>query len=182
MTFWRYVRPDGEIEPGVAGRALRSIHDALLDYEGELPPTGHPGETEATLDSVQSSPQVEVLRAVGSKSTHVGVQALHGDAHLFNCLESAHGPLWHDFETACRGPREYDLAALVLRDRAEDGGDPAARQALAAYGSYDAGLLDELLPVYAAWVFASFLIALPRRPELGPVLDRRLQWLRRLRS
>jgi hypothetical protein len=34
------------------------------------------------------------------------------------------------------------------------------------------------VPVYSAWVFASMLTALPRRPELSPMLDERLRWLR----
>ena len=100
-------------------------------------------------------------------------QALHGDAHLANCLP---GPLWHDFETACRGPRELDLAALALSARVR--GDDASRIALEAYGDHDADLLEQFLPVYAAWIYASFMIALPRRPELGPVLAERLSWLR----
>ena len=89
-------------------------------------------------------------------------QALHGDAHLANCLP---GPLWHDFETACRGPREFDLAALALSARVRD--DEPSRIALEAYGDHDADLLEEFLPVYAAWIYASFMVALPRRPELA---------------
>jgi hypothetical protein len=39
-------------------------------------------------------------------------------------------------------------------------------------------VLEECLPIYAAWIYASFMVALPRRPELGPVLAERLRWLR----
>jgi hypothetical protein len=177
VTFWRYVAPQGDVDPRAAGRGLRAIHDALLDYEGELPPAGHPAETHEMLDSVESSPDVDLLLSLVPGGRQAEGQALHGDAHLFNCLPSAAGPLWHDFETACRGSREYDLAALVLRDRSA-GGDPAARRALSGYGPHDAALVDELLPGYAAWIFASFMIAIPRRPELAPVLDERLRWLR----
>jgi hypothetical protein len=129
VTFWRYVRPEGEVDPEAAGRGLRFIHDTLLDYEDELPPAGHPGETEDMLDSVENSPQAELLRALASRTTQPRGQALHGDAHVFNCLPSTLGPLWHDFETACQGPREYDLAALVLRDRADDGEPKAGHHA-----------------------------------------------------
>jgi hypothetical protein len=76
-------------------------------------------------------------------------------------------PFWHDLETACRGPREFDLAALVLSDRSGDS-DPEARSALAAYGSYDEELLGQALPVYAASVAASFMAAITRRPEAAP--------------
>lgn len=52
--------------------------------------------------------------------------------------------------------------------------------ALAGYGGHDSALLDELVPVYAAWVIASMLIALPRRPELAELVEERLRWLREL--
>jgi hypothetical protein len=177
VTFWRYIEARGEVDPRTAGRGLREIHDALLDYQGALDPPGHPDDVEAMLSAVDHSSDVDLLRELVTRRPAVGGQALHGDAHLWNCLPSATGPLWHDFETACRGPREYDLAALVLRDNSS-GGDEAARAALAAYGAHDADLLEAFVPVYAAWVYASFLLALPRRPELGPVLEERLRWLR----
>ena len=97
-------------------------------------------------------------------------QALHGDAHLANCLP---GPLWHDFETACRGPREFDLAPLLLWET------EASRLALAAYGDHDRDVLEQCVPVYAAWIFASMMISLNERPEEGPALADYLRWLRR---
>jgi hypothetical protein len=123
---------------------------------------------------------VELLGELAARRLPTG-QALHGDAHLFNCLPTAAGPVWHDLETACRGPREYDLAALVLDDRSR-GPDLAARAALAAYGSYDDDLLDEAVPVYAAWVAASFMLAVERRPDAAPALERQLVFLRRYRA
>lgn len=177
VTFWRYLEPSGEVDARAAGRGLRQIHDTLLDYDGALPPAGHPDEVDEMLASLESSPDVELLRELVSRRPILDGQALHGDAHLENCLPSPSGPLWHDLESACYGPREYDLAALVLRDRSR-GGDPPALQALAAYGSHDAELVDALIPVYAAWVYASFMLALPRRPELEAVLGERLRWLR----
>jgi hypothetical protein len=177
VTFWRYVEASGEIDAGAAGRGLRAIHDALADYDGPLPAAGHPEDVGEMLDSLERSDDVELLRDVVAGRPELDGQALHGDAHLGNCLASAGGPLWHDLETACRGPREYDLAALVLHDLSH-GGDPAARDALAAYGGHDAELLAALVPVYAAWVYTSMLTALPRRPELGPMLEERLRWLR----
>lgn len=181
VTLWQHVESPTEPDPAAAGRALRAIHEALADYDGPLPPAGHPEDTAAMLDSVDDSADVELLRELASRRPRIEGQALHGDAHLGNCMGTASGPLWHDLECACRGPREYDLAALVLRDRAT-GGYPAARRALAAYGEDDAELLDDLLPVYAAWVYASMLTALPRRPELRPALAERLRWLRRHRG
>lgn len=177
VTFWRYVESSGEVDAAAAGRGLRAIHDALVDYDGPLPAAGHPDDVEQMLDSLESSEDVELLRGIMSRRPEPGGQALHGDAHLWNCLASANGPLWHDFETSCRGLREYDLAALALHDHTH--GDPSWREAIGAYGEHDPELLESLVPVYAAWVFTSMLTALPRRPELGPMLDERLTWLRR---
>ena len=179
VVFWRFVESSGEVDPRAAGRGLREIHDALADYRGDLPPAGHPGEMTQLLDSLPASPDVELLRrAASSGPAERRGQALHGDAHLYNCLATPAGVLWHDFETACHGPREYDLAALVLPDRVGPG-YPPSRAALAAYGDHDADLVDAWLPVYGAWVWVSMLTALPRRPELEPGLRDRLAWLRR---
>ena len=172
VTFWQYVEPKREVEPVAAGEALRAIHESLADYEGELPFL-HKDDLAALVESLEPSADVEFLRELGLRQPAGPTQAIHGDAHLANCLP---GPLWHDFETACRGPREFDLAALTLSVEVRD--DDASRVALEAYGDHDADLLAECLPVYAAWIYASFMVALPRRPELGPVLDERLRWLR----
>lgn len=172
VAFWHYVEPKREVEPVAAGQGLRAIHEALADYEGELPSL-HTEDTARIIAELEPSADVELLRELGLRQPAGPSQALHGDAHLANCLP---GPLWHDFETACRGPRELDLAALALSARVRD--DDASRIALEAYGDYDADLLEQCLPVYAAWIYASFMIALPRRPELGPVLSQRLSWLR----
>jgi aminoglycoside phosphotransferase (APT) family kinase protein len=172
VTFWQYVEPRREVEPVAAGQGLRAIHDALADYEDALPSL-HTKDLARISDSLEPSADVELVRELGLRQPAGRSQALHGDAHLANCLP---GPLWHDFETACRGPREFDLAALALSARVRD--DDASRIALEAYGDHDPNLLEEFLPVYAAWIYASFMVALPRRPELGPVLDQRLSWLR----
>ncbi|HET8751604.1 MAG TPA: phosphotransferase [Gaiellaceae bacterium] len=172
VAFWQYVRPRREVEPVAAGQALRAIHEALADYDGELPSL-HTDDLVAITDRLEPSADVEFLRELGVRRPGGRAQAIHGDAHLANCLP---GPLWHDFETACRGPREFDLAALALSARVR--ADDASRIALEAYGDHDADLLEECLPVYAAWIYASFMLALPRRLELEPVLAERLRWLR----
>ncbi|HZT85880.1 MAG TPA: phosphotransferase [Gaiellaceae bacterium] len=172
VTFWRYVGERREVEPVAAGQALRAIHEALADYDGELPSL-HTRDLVAITDRLEPSADVELLRELGTRQPAGPAQAIHGDAHLANCLP---GPLWHDFETACRGPREFDLAALALSDQVRD--DDPSRIALEAYGDHDGELLEVCLPVYAAWIYASFMMALPRRPELRPVLAERLRWLR----
>jgi Ser/Thr protein kinase RdoA (MazF antagonist) len=177
VTVWRYVEPHDEPDDAEAGRALRVIHEALADYDGDLPDTGHPEDTHAMLDALAPSADVEFLRDILRRNPSPGGQALHGDAHLQNCLGSPGGPLWHDFETACRGPREYDLAALVTHVMVS-GDVERPRRALAAYGRHDADLLDAMAPLYVVWVTASMLLALPRRPELAEPVGAGLRWLR----
>jgi hypothetical protein len=177
VTFWRYVAPHGDADPCGAGRALRAVHEALADYDGDLPALGHPEDTEAMLAALPPSADTELLAEVVSARPATDGQGLNGDAHLWNCLGSPAGPLWHDFETACRGPREYDLAALVSRHRVF-GDQPEAQEALASYGAHDAELLEAMLPPYITWIAASMLTALPRRPQLREAVHRRLAWLR----
>jgi hypothetical protein len=166
VTFWQYIAPHDDPDPQEAARALRGIHDALADYEGTLPEFGHPQETQDMLDALPPSHDVDLLRELAGRRPEVVGQALHGDAHMYNVLSSPSGPLWHDFETACRGPREYDLAAL------EDD------VALAAYGPYDKRLVEAMRPLYLVWVTASMMMATPRRPELADNVGRVLGLLR----
>jgi hypothetical protein len=169
VAFWSYVEPGGELDPKAAGRALCEIHEALADYAGELPDL-HTDDVNDMLDSVEPSDDVDLLRELGTQTPAGAWQAVHGDAHLANCMP---GPLWHDFETACRGPREFDLAPLLLWET------EASRLALAAYGDHDRDVLEQCVPVYAAWIFASMMISLNERPEEGPALADYLRWLRR---
>jgi hypothetical protein len=166
VTFWRYIDPFDDPDETAAIGALREIHDALESYEGLLPAFGHPADTAAMLDVLPQNGDVELLRELVARRPDVAGQPLHGDAHLFNVLGTPWGPLWHDFETACHGPREYDLAAL------------AENSSLDAYGSYDRDLLEAMWPHYSAWVTASMMIAMPRRPELAGMVERRLRQLR----
>jgi Ser/Thr protein kinase RdoA (MazF antagonist) len=160
------------VEPVAAGQGLRAIHEALVDYEGELASL-HTDDVIAITDRLEPSADVEFLRELGTRQPSGTSQAIHGDAHLANCMP---GPLWHDFETACRGPREFDLAALRLSDEVR--ADDPSRIALEAYGDHDADLLQQCLPIYAAWIYASFMASARRRPELAPLVDQRLRWLR----
>jgi hypothetical protein len=180
IVFWHYLVQTGEVDAAAAGHGLRMIHDSLADYDGELPRADRGEEVRAMLAPFAPSSDVELLCELASGELPVG-QALHGDAHLFNCIQTATGPIWHDLETSCRGPREYDLAALLVRDRSGDP-EPEARAAADAYGPYDEDILEQALPVYASWVAASFMVAVARRPDAAPALERQLQFLRRFRD
>ena len=109
------------------------------------------------------------------------LQPVHGDAHLANVLWTPTGPIWSDFENACLGPRELDLAGLTIR--AVHGGPEAARlvppdEALASYGSYDAALVTELIPVHALFLAAWTCALRERVPAVRPFAHERLGWVR----
>jgi thiamine kinase-like enzyme len=55
-------------------------------------------------------------------------QPLHGDAHRKNVLKTSRGLVWTDFEDACRGPVEWDVACFI-RTSGED-----RETALTSYG------------------------------------------------
>lgn len=173
IGFWEFVEERGERDPVVAGEGLRAIHDALADCDAGVPVLH---EMESLLDQLPRSRDTELLIELTSAPLPAG-QVLHGDAHLMNCMSTTRGILWHDFETTCRGPREYDLAALVHHERIH-GGDGASARALAAYGDHDEELLEAAFPVYAAWICASWMTAVPRRPEMAEPVERQLAFLR----
>src|SRR5207237_1394600 len=169
VAFWQYVEPKREVEPVAAGEGLREIHEALAHYQGELPSL-HTDDLAWITDSLESSADVELVRELGLRQPAGRTQALHGDAHLANCLP---GPLWHDFETACRGPRELDLAALDLsaRVREDDASriPPCERQSLQSRGrDTRPDLSAEGAKCVSAWmVFVAANVAYPPRELLS---------------
>ncbi len=129
VTFWPYVdhgRTAEEEDAAVAAIALDSIHRALLDYSGDLPAyTGALDHCWSVLADNEACPGLgredrDLLEAqycrlrneVDETASHW--VPLHGDPHLGNLLFGQHGPLWLDFEDACLGPREYDIACLPV--------------------------------------------------------------------
>ena len=157
LTFASWVEQDDRTEAHDAeelGLALRRLHDALADYEGDL------GGMVDLRDDIQRlrrrlrpGPRSEAL---GERldaltetvfDTTLPTQAIHGDASLSNLLCTPTGLLWNDFEDVLRGPVHWDVAGYVMA--LEDRGADAAfvRDALDAYGWEDP---EELAPFTAA--------------------------------
>jgi Ser/Thr protein kinase RdoA (MazF antagonist) len=129
VTLWPYVRHGRaaeEKDAAVAATTLDCVHRALLDYSGNLPTyTGALDHCWSVLtdddacsglgrqDRELLKAQYRRLRseADGTASRWI---PLHGDPHLGNLLVGEHGPVWLDFEDACLGPREYDIACLPV--------------------------------------------------------------------
>ncbi len=124
VTLWPYVaplRPADDADAMVAATTLAAIHHGLRDYRGDLPPYT------AMLDRCWTvlvsgvcalAPADRELLATHYRRLRAALDArtpmvpLHGDVHLGNLLPTARGALWTDFEDACRGPPEMDIAGL----------------------------------------------------------------------
>jgi predicted trehalose synthase len=126
VTFWHYHADDHAVDadPRKLGEALFRVHEALETFSGQLP------SFEVELDQVRDvlagsgqSPALDeadrrlLLDALNQfraelDSYGAGWYALHGSPHRSNVLVVGGAPLFIDFETACRGPIEWDLAHL----------------------------------------------------------------------
>lgn len=125
VTFWDYCAndPRREVDGPSAGRSLAALHAALAGYGGPLPAftvqiddAAHVLETHP-LPALASSDRAFLTEtharlSVALAACHLAARPLHGEAHLGNVLATNDGPCWIDFEAACLGPVEWDLAGL----------------------------------------------------------------------
>jgi Ser/Thr protein kinase RdoA (MazF antagonist) len=129
ISFWTYVHRDPDRTPTAAdcSAMLVDLHAVLRSYAGELPMLGDNAiarglEALDHVGSVLSEAEVDRLRAAAERlspflqapSDHA--QPLHGDAHAGNLIATRDGLVWIDFEEACRGPVEWDLATMMDAD------------------------------------------------------------------
>ena len=147
MTFWEHVAEvDERVDPKRAGAALRDVHEALRDFPGDLPPMAVMREAEQIIERLAADGTVVgddagLLRSAAqdarSRVAALGApfQAIHGDAHLGNTINTAAGPLWGDWEDTCRGPTGWDLGCLRTSGLAFDGDPKDCEAAIKAYGA-----------------------------------------------
>lgn len=155
FSFWEYVDHDRDSSPSVdeVGGLLRELHGALRGYKGELRQMSPFAEIPGWLDEMERWGTVDagdlaLLRhgyeqvAERIQRLRLAEQPLHGDAHRKNVLKTSRGLLWTDFEDACVGPLEWDLACFV-RTSGED-----RKAALAGYGGRVE--IEPLIPYFEA--------------------------------
>ncbi len=155
LTFWEFVEHDRSYVPGVAevGPFLRELHAMLSGYPGKLERLSPFFEIPQWLDVMESlnaldSADFTMLRrgysAIAERihALDLPEQPLHGDAHRKNTLKTSKGLVWTDFEDACSGPMEWDLACFV-RTSGEN-----RETALASYG--EALAPEQMEPFFAA--------------------------------
>jgi hypothetical protein len=153
LSFWNYVTEiERPLDAAEAGRRLRVCHEALADYEGELEPLGTLTEAECWLEDLAADGHIGAglaarLRNDASEArqriTALGLpmQAVHGDAHLDNAINTAAGPLWNDWEDTCVAPRGLDLGCLEAAASVWGDDPKPVAAALAAYGEIDPTVL-----------------------------------------
>jgi hypothetical protein len=149
LSFWDYVEETrAPLDAGEAGRRLRLCHELLAGYDGELERLGTLAEAECWLEELAAEGRIDAdsaarLRDEASAARRriealgLPMQAVHGDAHLDNAINTAAGPLWNDWEDTCLAPPALDLGCIEAAASVwGDDPEPVA-DALAAYGEID---------------------------------------------
>jgi hypothetical protein len=145
LTFWEFCPhdPDAEISASEAGRSLRLVHELLNDIRPKLPQlptfTLQIDEAASLLSVPENVPLLpekdrlflcklhhKISADIGKVS--LDCEPLHGECHLNQAISSPSGVRWLDFEAACLGPKEWDLAALD-------------QEGISAYGPADPSLV-----------------------------------------
>jgi Ser/Thr protein kinase RdoA (MazF antagonist) len=175
ITFWTY-RTGRSASAEEAGAALRAFHEAAAPYPGVLRSFDPRPEALRIADLVGGEAS-EILRDAASRLVPPALpeQAIHGDAHFENVLA---GGVWQDFDEACFGPREWDVACMIHRWAVFGELEREMRAALAVYGAYDHEAVEALQPLVVLGIAAWGSLA-PLLGESSPRTADRLAWLRR---
>ena len=163
MTFSEWIADVEQGHPLVdaarLGRALRTLHDELGRFEGELGNLSdlrHDIERLHGLLRTSDALDADTISALRARldaasdpvfASALPVQALHGDASLSNLLHTPDRLVWNDFEDTFRGPVHWDVAGYVIALRRRGATPAFVRQVLGNYGWGDE---QELAPFIAA--------------------------------
>jgi aminoglycoside phosphotransferase (APT) family kinase protein len=157
-----------------AAHALHRVHERFADYPAPLPSYFERiEECGRLLRDADALPALAVAdrtfllgvfeRSLGQLSgVSTRTAPIHGDAHMGNVFFTAKGPLWTDFETACVGPYEWDIA-----------GTPH----FPAFPAYDADLYKILSDLRSLCV-AVWCSALAADPDKREAAEHQLSQLR----
>jgi hypothetical protein len=175
ITFWTY-RPGIAASPSEAGAALRAFHEAAAPYQGPLR-SFDPRLEALRISDLIGGESADLLRDAAARLTPPALpqQAIHGDAHFENVLA---GGVWQDFDEACVGPREWDLACMIHRWSVFGEMERDMKDALTAYGPHDRNAVDALQPLVVLGIAAWGSLA-PLIGETSPRTATRMEWLRR---
>lgn len=157
------VDPVGEVDWADVGRQLRRLHRIP---RGDVATSGYPLPRADTLphwqlrdllEGLASDPTVGLadgdVAAVRAAIAEVDDWPIlvaeevvcHGDVHPGNVVATAAGPVLLDWDLACLGPREWDLAPMMRWEHRWGGAGGAAAALRSGYGTdVDEQLLDRL--------------------------------------
>jgi Phosphotransferase enzyme family len=178
VTLWQHI-PSSEtssVEPQEVAAVLSSVHEALSGYREPLPRFDVELADARRLLQPRRSPALSlpdrrfllgvVDELEATLSRRVGeLRPLHGSPHAGNWIRTREGSRLLDFETACLGPREWDLAAL------DD-------TALALFDEVDIGLVTLLRRMRSVCVAAKCWVEPNRAPEVQSAAHVHLRLLR----
>jgi Ser/Thr protein kinase RdoA (MazF antagonist) len=182
LTLWNYC--PSEPAPRTAGvelgEALGAFHKALGDFPDPLPPLEEKlAEAAALFADPARTPELKAAdrRLTASvyeklqreQSRLTGKVPLHGEPHADNVLWMDGRPLFIDFEAACTGPVEWDLAYLP-------------DEARAAFPGCDQQLLGRLRQAISFCVAAWCWAQIGRAPEVDEAALHHLEVLRQAHS
>jgi Ser/Thr protein kinase RdoA (MazF antagonist) len=177
ITLWQYYEARPFTEDGrVLGPLLTHVHDALLDYPGHVPrftveleDVGRILEDRGRLGRLSDEDHTFVVGVHREVQSSIPASSedrlLHGSPHSGNWLEGPAGSVLLDFETACRGPVEWDLIAL-------------GEDALGAFHQIDRDLLALLRRMRSLCVAVKCWLDPDRAPEVKEAATVHLRLLR----
>lgn len=192
INFWKFVtRTDARPDPVEIGASLHHCHRLLRSFPGELPVLGILTESLDLLARLEDQGKF-TPHEIGLMRHHLVTsidilgkspcQALHGDAHPGNLMQTTDGLLWTDWEDAFFGPVEWDLASIIWNARLLDADHATADTILDSYrqagGAIRPDALRQSLIARAAVMSIWYPVLYPQpSPERRHKLRQRLEWL-----
>jgi hypothetical protein len=189
INFWQFVTAIDTIpNPRDVGRTLYQCHEVMRRFPEPLPKLAIITESLAILQERELFPAEtqQMLRERLSTSLDsldaFPAQALHGDAHLGNLMNTTAGLLWTDWEDTFSGPVEWDVASVIWNAQILEEDHDTVKQILDSYresgGQIDAQALRQCMIARGAVMTAWYPILYPTpNAERQERLQRRLEWL-----
>jgi len=194
VTYWTYYDGAGNQDVAAAefAHALRRLHAGLRTIDFALPHfSDRAARMRALVDDRERTPDLAeadrdllstTLRQTSTfvESRGAPEQLLHGEPHPGNVLRTKDGLLFTDFETARRGPVEFDIAWYTRVGPGAWFNDAALPDAV---GRHYPGADLEL--IRACWIQMVGIVAAHRFDRIDQFPDRqqrREEWLGHLRA
>ncbi|BAY33233.1 stress response kinase A [Nostoc carneum NIES-2107] len=191
LSFWEFVEElDAPVNPNIAGRALSECHEALVDFQGELPILDALSESEQIFYQLQSqgvfsTADTDMLQRVNERlktqfsQLQLPMQAVHGDSNPSNVLNTTRGVLWADWEDTFIAPIFWDIASLVAASRVLGKDVEWSDAALQGYGvKIDEQVLNLFIEARTFQTVLWNYIIGQQHPDSLERFELRLQWFR----